>query len=97
MSDMQKTKQVEQDLVGIWLYTAEKWGEIQADAYLRKIEKCFEKISRGRLPLRWLVEDVGFVRCEHHFIFLLVVEKPIVIAVLHEKMDMLARLKKRLD
>ncbi len=56
MTAIQKTREVEQDLIEIWLYTAEKWGDAQADKYLH-----------------------------------------IIIAVLHEKMDLLTKLKKRLD
>ena len=97
MSDIQKTLQAEQDLVEIWHYTAEKWGEMQADKYLRKIEACFGKINRGDALLKKLADNVQFIRCEHHYIFLLAEKKPAVIAVLHEKMDLLTRLQKRLS
>ncbi len=97
MADLQKTIQVEQDLIDIWRYTDEKWGEAQADKYLFKLEACFKKISRGEVVLKNLTEKIQYIRCEHHYIFLLATKKPIVIAVLHEKMDMLMRLKKRLD
>lgn len=96
MPGLAKTRLVEQDLVDIWLYTADKWGEAQADKYLHTLESCFEKIGHGHARLRPLDSDIFFVRCEHHYIFVLADKKPIVIAVLHEKMDMLARLKKRL-
>ena len=94
---LQKTRQVEQDLIDIWLYTADRWGEEQADKYLRKIELCFQKINRGSALLKPLANDVQFIRCEHHYIFVLMTKKPIVIAILHEKMDMLIRLKQRLS
>ena len=94
---LQKTRQVEQDLIDIWLYTAETWGEEQADKYLRKIEQCFQKINRGNALLKSLTDDIQFVRCERHYIFVLMAKKPIVIAILHEKMDMLIRLKQRLS
>jgi toxin ParE1/3/4 len=96
MAVLRKTRQVEQDLIEIWSYTAEKWGEVQADKYLRKIESCFEKINRGDALLKRLAENVQFIHCEHHYIFLLAGKKPVVIAVLHEKMDVLTRLKNRL-
>ena len=97
MSSIQKTCQAEEDLIAIWRYTAVKWGETQADKYIRKIEACFEKIGQGSALLRTLTENVQFIRCEHHYIFILTGKKPIVIAILHEKMDFLARLKKRLN
>ncbi len=97
MASLQKTPQVEQDLIEIWQYTAEKWGEAQADTYLHKIETCFEKIGRGTTRLKYLIKNVHFIRCGHHYIFVYTEKKPIIIAVLHEKMDVLSRLKKRLD
>ncbi|MDR3450619.1 MAG: type II toxin-antitoxin system RelE/ParE family toxin [Alphaproteobacteria bacterium] len=97
MAALRKTRQVEQDLIDIWLYTAEKWGEAQADKYLRALETRFEEISRGAVPLKILAEAIRYVRCEHHFIFVLAGKKPVVVTVLHEKMDLLTRLKKRLD
>lgn len=97
MANLQKTLQAEQDLIEIWTYTAEEWGEAQADKYLYKIESYFEKISLGKASLKLLMEDVQFIRCEHHYIFVYMAKKPIVIAILHEKMDLLARLKKRLS
>jgi len=96
MGGILKTPQVEQDLIEIWLYTAERWGEAQADAYLRKIEKGFASIKAGRALLRKLADPVHFVRCEHHIIFVLTEGDPMVIAVLHEKMDLVARLRERL-
>ncbi len=96
MADLQKTLEAEQDLIEIWRYTTDKWGEAQANKYLHKIESCFEKISQGIATLKILTENIQFIRCEHHYIFVHTAKKPIVIAVLHEKMDILTRLKKRL-
>jgi toxin ParE1/3/4 len=96
MTDLQKTRQAEQDLIEVWQYTADKWGETQADKYLHKIETCLGRIARGSALLKTLSADVRFIRCEHHYIFLLAGKKPIVIAVLHEQMDLLTRIKKRL-
>jgi len=93
------TRQAEQDLSDIWRYTYDKWGERQADDYLHKLESCFNKIATGQLQLRDLLDHstkIKFIRCEHHYIFLIIKHKPIIIAVLHEKMDLLQRIKKRL-
>jgi toxin ParE1/3/4 len=97
MSNLQKTNQAEQDLIDIWLYTSQNWGDVQADTYLRKLEKCFEKISKGKAALKTLPNNIQFIKCEHHYVFLLMEQKAIVIAVLHEKMDLLVRLKDRLE
>jgi toxin ParE1/3/4 len=91
-----KTPRAEQDLLEIWLYTYDYWGSVQADKYLAKIEKCFENICTKKARLKILIEDVYYIRCEHHYILILMEDKPAMIAVLHEKMDLMARLKDRL-
>ena len=40
------------DLDAIWDYTAERWGEDQADAYVRGIAKVFADLADGSLPGR---------------------------------------------
>ena len=37
------------------------------------------------------------VRCEHHYVFYLKKKTPVIIAVLHEKMDVMQRLAGRLE
>jgi toxin ParE1/3/4 len=96
MATIQKTSEVDRDLISIWNYTFDQWGEKQADAYLGKIEKCFVKIASGSLCLKLISDNIHVVRCEHHYIFVLMLKQPIIIAVLHAKMDLLARLKNRL-
>lgn len=93
------TQSAKKDVKGIWNYTAEKWGMEQADRYLRKLESGFDSIARGecvsKKPLSSF-ENVRSIRCEHHYIFYLYGKRPIILAVLHEKMDFIARLKERL-
>ena len=91
------TRDAERDLIKIWNYTADQWGEKRADKYLRNIDACFTKISRGKAMVKTLAKNIQFIRCQHHVIFLYIGEKPTVIAILHEKMDLLTRLKSRLD
>ena len=82
----------------IWDYTAERWGEEQADLYLRKLGACIEGLRTHR-PVWRSVKDkrlpgVFFVRGEHHFIFFREMEGRLaVISILHENMDMLTRLR----
>ena len=89
----------EERLLEIWDYTAETWGEEQADKYVRGLVETIEK-KRGE-PHCWRTvpdeELVGvfFIRYEHHFIFFreLSQEKLGVISILHESMDIPARLR----
>jgi len=101
MRPYELTKDAEADLEGIARYTIEEWGEAQAENYFGKISQCFKKIANERVASRTFSEkfpDAQVVRCEHHYIFYIhpAGEKPIIFAVLHERMDMLARLKDRL-
>ncbi len=43
--------------------------------------------------------DICVSRCEHHYVFAQMRENdvPLIVAVLHEKMDLLVRLRERLD
>lgn len=89
----------EEDLRGIWRYTCEIWGLDQAEAYYDRIEVCCETVGTGRArskTIDGLPEGVRIHRCEHHYIVWLDGPRPIIIAVLHERMDFVRRLKDRL-
>jgi len=100
MRNYELTLQAEDDLLGIWRYTAKHWGKPQADRYFGTIEACFNAIGAGEVrsknPLP-AYKNLKSVRCEHHYIFFLAAKKPIIFAILHEKMDFVARLTKRLS
>lgn len=89
----------EDDLRGIWRYTYDTWGIEQAERYFDQIEACCDAVGAGRARSRsfnQLPDDVRIHRCEHHYIVWLVGERPIIIAILHERMDFVQRLKHRL-
>ncbi|MBI1220956.1 MAG: type II toxin-antitoxin system RelE/ParE family toxin [Rhodobacteraceae bacterium] len=93
------TLAAEEDLRDIWRYTYETWGLDQAETYFDQIEACCEAVGDGRAPSRSfkeLPDDVRVHRCEHHDIVWLAGERPIIIAILHERMDFVRRLKDRL-
>ncbi|MBF9052210.1 type II toxin-antitoxin system RelE/ParE family toxin [Roseobacter sp. HKCCD9010] len=84
---------------GIWHYSHKTWGTDQAERYLDQIETCCKAISDGGTRSKShdaLPDDVRVHRCEHHYIFWLTGDVPIIIAVLHERMDLLNRLRDRL-
>jgi toxin ParE1/3/4 len=81
----------------IWDHTAEKWGEEQADLYVRALGASIQAIPTCRHSWRSLKDkrlpDVFFVRSRHHFIFFREIQKQIaVISILHENMDLPDRL-----
>ena len=89
----------EHDLTEIALYTRKTWGEAQSLHYATLLEACFECIADGTQhtrPVSARHPDVFVCHCEHHYVFYIENKIPYIIAVLHEKMDMLQRLNKRL-
>jgi plasmid stabilization system protein ParE len=87
-----------QQLQDIWLYTASKWGVLQADRYIRGLYDKLKEISE--FPGRWrkverpTVRNVFFFRYEKHIVFfrLLSQGQVGVISVLHERMNWPRRL-----
>jgi len=99
MQSYDLTLAAEEDLRGIWRYTFETWGFDQAEMYFDQIEACCEAVG-GRnewsKTLEGLPNGVRIHRCEHHYIVWLDEDRPIIIAILHERMDFMRRLQDRL-
>ena len=96
------TAPAEEDLRKIARYTLAQWGERQSLHYAGLLEKRFQDIAAGHVQGRAVSKrwpDLRVSHCEHHYIFYLQSENkpPCIIAVLHQKMDLLQRLKRRLD
>ena len=91
MPNLIKTKLAEEDLIGIWVYTFQEWGEQQADLYLDdlndallRIEK-FPEIARERKELS---PSVRIQPHKHHLVVYTFDESNItIIRVLHESMN----------
>ena len=99
MRTYELTLAAEEDLRGIWSYTYETWGIDQADRYFDQIEACCDAVGKDGARSRSFDElpgDVRIHRCEHHYIVWLTGDRPIIIAILHERMDFVQRLKDRL-
>lgn len=96
------TVPAQEDLKEIARYTLTEWGEKQSLHYAELLEKRFREIAARTAhsrPFSNRLPQVLVSRCEHHYIFYIHPEKkpPCIIAVLHERMNMLARLTDRLD
>lgn len=95
-------KEAIKDLSDIASYTAEKWGHEQALHYAELLNEKFNKIAKGRIFSKIAFptyQNLRVCRCEHHYIFFMHPQKsskPIILAVLHERMNLLERLKERL-
>jgi plasmid stabilization system protein ParE len=94
------TRSAEEDLIAIWTYSEARWSGQRADNYLKQLDRHFHALADGDALCRDLGDihpDLESRRCEHHVAFLVRQQgRPIIIAVLHEKMDLLVRLKARL-
>lgn len=99
MPDYKLTMHAEQDLRDIARYTIDKWGMAQAERYEAILSKRFQEIAQGVVTPRTFLKrrpDLLFAHCEHHYIFYLQSKNsanPIILAVLHERMDLMRRLK----
>jgi len=103
MLSYELTPDADADLEDIARYTNLEWGPDQAALYIDKLHQGFHEIAtkhamnttfHKRLP------QVFVTHCEHHhYVFYLRSKKtkPVIIAVLHKRMDMLTRLKARLS
>ena len=89
----------EERLIQIWDYTLEQWNEAQADAYIHALVEAAQKIPEQRRHWRRVphksLRGVWFVRFQHHYVFFRELKDGVigVISILHEKMDIPARLK----
>lgn len=90
------------DLSDIARYTAEKWGRDQAFRYAELLDGCFKDIADGQELSKSVLPkypNVRICRCEHHYIFFMRSQtrvKPVILAVFHERMNLLERLKERI-
>ena len=94
------SKEADQDLLEIWNYSFENWGLEQADLYLDLLEAGCQEIADGYAVTRSykkIHKDLKSSRCQHHYIFYLHHQKPVIIAFLHENMDLLERIRDRLS
>ena len=99
MRHVDLTVAAEEDLTQIWLYTHHTGGFDQAEKYYDQIGACCEAVGRGAArskPVEGLSDAIHVHRCEQHYIFFLPSKRPIILAILHGRMDFMARLEDRL-
>jgi toxin ParE1/3/4 len=101
MSSFEKAPEVDDDLSEIISYTVERWGADQVRKYMAGLEAHMELMAVGMAHMKMLndvIDGLKVGRYERHFIF--AVERGaapmLILAVFHEKMSVIERLKKRL-
>ncbi|MDY6937145.1 MAG: type II toxin-antitoxin system RelE/ParE family toxin [Cyanobacteriota bacterium] len=101
MPPYELTTYAQEDLANIIEYTANNYGVAQVREYAAGLEKCAFHLASSQGYYRELKNvhpRLRVVRCQHHYIFgLMRANQPMaVIAIFHERMDVLRRLKTRL-
>ena len=96
------SQDAEEDLRDILRYTLKKWGREQVGRYRDQLLKALNSIARAENPARHFSErlpDVLVAKCEHHYIFYSLYNgrRPLILALFHERQDIVARLAHRLD
>jgi len=87
----------------IWDYTIGKWGERKAVEYIRGMHDAISNAADDKKLWRTIgragFEKVFYIRYGKHFIFFRVLTGGIlgIISILHERMDIPARLKEDVD
>lgn len=89
------------DLREITRYTAKTWGEAQCRRYVAELEEAAERLGRGEgvfKDLSAVMPGLRLATAGKHCLFCL--PRPaapaLILAILHERMDLMARLKGRL-
>lgn len=95
------TAEAETDLRGVIRYTRKQWGTAQVWHYIARLEHCIACLAAGRGPFRDMSElfpELRMAHCEHHYVFCLprASEPALVVAIFHERMDLMTRLTERL-
>lgn len=92
MSRVLTQAQAEQDLLEIWLYTFNEWGEQQADIHLDDLSGAMALLAEQPLASRERLEFNPPVRIHHHahhlIVYLVHDEGISVVSVLHESMEL---------
>ena len=93
--------EAETDFRAVLRHTRKRWGEAQARSYAAKLKNCIERVATGHgfaKDMSSLYPGLRLMRCEHHFIFCVSRddETVLVVAIFHERMDLMLRLAKRL-
>ena len=101
MTLYEKSQEALDDWQAIVEYTLDRHGEDQTIKYTRQLIACIEAMAKDKgyfKDIKIKKRTVRIMHCQKHYIFGLVRnEAPLmIIALFHERMDLMVRLKKRL-
>lgn len=86
---------------GVIRYTRKQWGDAQVRRYIARLEQGITRLATGQgtfKDMSALYPALRMARCEHHYVFCLRREyaPALVVAIFHERMDLMTRLAARL-
>ena len=95
------TAAAESDLRDIVHYTRKQWGDAQVRRYIATLEQGIASLADDRgafKDMSALFPALRMGRYEHHYVFCLPREggPALIVAIFHERMDLMARLADRL-
>lgn len=101
MSAYLLTEAADADLRNIIRYTRNQWNDEQVRRYIAKLEKGIGRLAAGEQPFKNLSAVYPALRvalCENHYVFCLARDAalPLIVAIFHERMDLITRLGDRL-
>ncbi len=101
MTNYLLTAAAEADLRDIIRYTRKYWGDAQVRSYIATLEQGIARLADGRGVIKdmsSLFPDLRMGRYEHHYVFCLARgrDPALIVAIFHERMDLMARLSDRL-
>ena len=96
------TEEADADIQAVAHYTISTWGIEQARRYEALLEKHLRAIGQQKVRTRIFLNhrpELLVSRIEHHYVFhqLRKGQCPLILAVLHQNMDLINQLRARLD
>lgn len=96
------TAEAESDLRSVIRYTRAQWGATQVRRYVSGLERGISILADGKgsfKDMSALYSALRMARCQHHYVFCLPREDApaLIVAILHERMDLMKRLVDRLN
>lgn len=91
----------ESDLRDVVRHSLRQWGEAQTRRYMDELRCDIEALAAGEKPSKELASiypGLRVARCRQHFVFWIVpaTGPALIVAVFHERMDLMKRLARRL-
>jgi plasmid stabilization system protein ParE len=92
----------EKDLYDVIEYTSKNHGKKKVRQYTKALSKCMESLSMGEGFYKEMQTSSSLIRfkhCQHHYVFGLMIKNSpmLIIAIFHERMEVMEKLKKRLQ